>query len=71
MNNEAVMNLVGAIIKQAIKDLDSPILAERKSASDFIAEGGGMDTWCRFCGMSAEYIRKEVKRVKVTHKGGE
>jgi hypothetical protein len=65
MNNEGVICLVGAIINQAIKDLDSNVLSERKSARDFMADGGGLDNWCRFSGLNAEYVRKEVKRMKV------
>jgi hypothetical protein len=71
MNNEAVINLVGAIINRAILDLDSRNLADRKSARDFLAEGGGLDNWCKLAGLSAEYIRKEIKRLKVTDKSGQ
>jgi hypothetical protein len=61
---EAFLNLTGAVIGQALIDLESSRILERESAEAFLFKENGMDTWLRFLGYEpyvTEYIQNVIK----------
>lgn len=64
---EPYLDLVGAIIRQAVQDLSMsdkrPNARKYKQSAQVFLESELMDNYCELCNLNAQYIRAEIAKI--------